>query len=565
VLLLTPLAAATALSLRSTTVVEDGVTLKEYQAFSPTTDVWVLEIDLCTNGVYMDATTVPTDTQTTGSWASDVDATAATNGDFYKTGPVRVYGDAVGGAVRWPSDQTGLDDSGEWYHEHAGWIAFLQDGVEINHTPWVKENRTVTEGWENSALSPAPPAGTLALVSGFPEVVVEGVPMTCADPEASDCFPDRSDMRDRHPRTAMGLTQDRSKFFLVVADGRTSESDGLYGSELADIMGDLGAWTAFNLDGGGSTQMWVDGDYVNNTSGNNSGGSNREVANHWGVFAGGRAWLPDRPGHCASADPCGVIPAAGGVIDDDDACFRTFGPREYWRDESDGYDGGLYWTNAFDSDEGSNVARWQIVLEEAGEYELSVWADTDWNVHDDVNYEVRAAGVTTELQIDPTGVDGWVSLGTFTFAAGDDQWLTMSDDEASSPGSNQHIVADAIQLVRVGGWCGDGACDSGEACVCADCPISEEVANGLDDDCDGEIDEATGGDTAPPDTGGGDSGVPDSGMRDSGGGDDADPAPGRTPGARTFLGDVGCGCRGGSAALGLLPLIWVARRRRSTR
>ena len=37
----------------------------------------------------------------------------------------------------------------------------------------------------------------------------------------------------------------------------------MYGAELAELMELLGAWEAFNLDGGGSTQMWAGGSYVN--------------------------------------------------------------------------------------------------------------------------------------------------------------------------------------------------------------------------------------------------------------------------------------------------------------
>ena len=67
-------------------------------------------------------------------------------------------------------------------------------------------------------------------------------------------------MRDRHPRTAMGLSRDKQTFLLVVVDGRSGRSSGMYGTELAALMDKLGAWTALNLDGGGSSQMWVDGD-----------------------------------------------------------------------------------------------------------------------------------------------------------------------------------------------------------------------------------------------------------------------------------------------------------------
>lgn len=78
------------------------------------------------------------------------------------------------------------------------------------------------------------PSGTIALVSGFPELVIAGQTYTCSSPRATDCFPDRSDIRERHPRTAMGLSEDRRTFILAVVDGRDSPASvGMYGAELA--------------------------------------------------------------------------------------------------------------------------------------------------------------------------------------------------------------------------------------------------------------------------------------------------------------------------------------------
>ncbi len=61
---------------------------------------------------------------------------------------------------------------------------------------------------------------------------------------------------DKHPRTAVGITADND-VLLVVADGRSSDSAGLSLSDLADYMISLGAVTALNLDGGGSSTMVV--------------------------------------------------------------------------------------------------------------------------------------------------------------------------------------------------------------------------------------------------------------------------------------------------------------------
>ena len=61
---------------------------------------------------------------------------------------------------------------------------------------------------------------------------------------------------DKHPRTAVGITEDKD-VLLVVADGRSSVSAGLSLNDLADYMISLGAVTAMNLDGGGSSTMVV--------------------------------------------------------------------------------------------------------------------------------------------------------------------------------------------------------------------------------------------------------------------------------------------------------------------
>ncbi len=51
---------------------------------------------------------------------------------------------------------------------------------------------------------------------------------------------------------------------LTAADGRTSESEGLPLYQLARVMQDLGCSEAYNLDGGGSTTMYFNGQVINN-------------------------------------------------------------------------------------------------------------------------------------------------------------------------------------------------------------------------------------------------------------------------------------------------------------
>ena len=70
----------------------------------------------------------------------------------------------------------------------------------------------------------------------------------------------------RHPRTLIGTAADRA-IWLVTVDGRQPErSVGMTLVELRTLARRLGLVNALNLDGGGSTTMWVQGQVVNNPS-----------------------------------------------------------------------------------------------------------------------------------------------------------------------------------------------------------------------------------------------------------------------------------------------------------
>jgi hypothetical protein len=78
----------------------------------------------------------------------------------------------------------------------------------------------------------------------------------------------------RHPRTAIGWNKEH--FFLLVVDGRQiGLSIGMSFPELAEFMLKLGCTEAMNLDGGGSSTLWLDGKIMNSPS----DGRERAVAN----------------------------------------------------------------------------------------------------------------------------------------------------------------------------------------------------------------------------------------------------------------------------------------------
>jgi hypothetical protein len=118
-------------------------------------------------------------------------------------------------------------------------------------------------------------------VSGGPRLVTDGqVNINSVEEQF------RSDVtQGRAPRTAIGITAD-NQILLVTVDGRQNNySMGMTLEQLAQLMIDLGAVQAMNLDGGGSTTMVVDDMLVNRPS----DGSQRAVSSALLVYTRGGA------------------------------------------------------------------------------------------------------------------------------------------------------------------------------------------------------------------------------------------------------------------------------------
>ena len=93
-----------------------------------------------------------------------------------------------------------------------------------------------------------------------------------------------------HPRTAAAISADGKHLWLIVVDGRQDGySEGVTPDELAGIALELGATTALNLDGGGSSTMVVSGPMgirsLNSPIHTRIPMRQRPVANHLGVYA----------------------------------------------------------------------------------------------------------------------------------------------------------------------------------------------------------------------------------------------------------------------------------------
>lgn len=69
-----------------------------------------------------------------------------------------------------------------------------------------------------------------------------------------------------HPRTALGYYEPGHYCFVVVDGRQTGYSNGISMESLSSIMSSLGCVTAYNMDGGGSTMMYMNGGFVNKPS-----------------------------------------------------------------------------------------------------------------------------------------------------------------------------------------------------------------------------------------------------------------------------------------------------------
>ena len=210
--------------------------------------IHIVEVDLTNPHVRMRATSPGARGQVVSAWAQAAGCQVATNGDFFSFDGYSTSGLAIGRGKVWDDSATDTADEGV--------LAFGVDNRALLARPGLV---TPVEDWMHDA------------VSGRPVLVRDGERFNY-DPCVDFCA--------RNPRTAVGLSQDGATLWMVTVDGRSSGSVGATLNELGGLMKSLGAHTAINLDGGGSTTMYIKGAGVVNTP---SDGAQRVVANHLGV------------------------------------------------------------------------------------------------------------------------------------------------------------------------------------------------------------------------------------------------------------------------------------------
>lgn len=109
-------------------------------------------------------------------------------------------------------------------------------------------------------------AGVWNTLSFGPALVKGGEVLDGIDDVEVDTNVGNHSIQGDQPRTAVGMIA-RNHLALVVVDGRsTGYSAGASMTELATLMQGLGCTVAYNLDGGGSSTMYFDGEVINRPS-----------------------------------------------------------------------------------------------------------------------------------------------------------------------------------------------------------------------------------------------------------------------------------------------------------
>lgn len=223
----------------------------DYQEFrGDNYDVHVTRVDLTNDDIQVISTRESEKGLKVSDFAKREHALVAINGDYFdeRFNPV---GMTVGPCGEWDSVKK---------IRREGYVA-------------VGDNKARIARQSDVSLDADPEPWMEATVSGWPALIASCKPLSPLPGSASFTL-------SPHPRTAVGLSKDKKTLYLVVADGRRTGVPGFTLPQLAAFLSEkLHACAAINLDGGGSSAMWVSDRIVNRPA----DGVERPVGDHLAV------------------------------------------------------------------------------------------------------------------------------------------------------------------------------------------------------------------------------------------------------------------------------------------
>ena len=211
--------------------IAEGIIWKKYQGdelYNARLSINLIEVDLQSSDYMLKLAYSDTGLINTSDFAKLNEAIAAVNGSFFdmERGLPVVYIKAEGETISRGAPGRNV------YTENGGIGWNTEDLPVIVSRP--------ESGWASS---------------DYQNILASG-PMLIQDRQTRE-FNNDPFHQNRHPRTGVAITADQ-KILLVTVDGRSFQSYGLTIPELARLFSELGATDALNLDGGGSTVMWID-------------------------------------------------------------------------------------------------------------------------------------------------------------------------------------------------------------------------------------------------------------------------------------------------------------------
>ncbi len=109
-------------------------------------------------------------------------------------------------------------------------------------------------------------AGAWTTLSFGPALIEDGAIISGIDDVEIDTNFGNHSIQGHQPRTGVGVIDTNHLVFVVVDGRKEGYSKGVTMTGLAEILQGLGASTAYNLDGGGSSTMYFQGEVVNRPS-----------------------------------------------------------------------------------------------------------------------------------------------------------------------------------------------------------------------------------------------------------------------------------------------------------
>ena len=212
--------------------ISPGIVLKQAifpHLFGAPQSVNIVEVDLNRKNIQMSIAADSKKRILTSTFAKEKDAIAAINGTFF---------DMKNGGSVMLIKQTGeiINASREFSERSNG--AFTIDGTQVEI---VAANSNEAD-WADNLKAPN------VMVSG-PVLLVDGKAVELSKASFNTLS---------HPRSAIAITAD-NKILLVAIDGRSESGSGMSLISLTTLLETLGARDAMNLDGGGSTTLYVKG------------------------------------------------------------------------------------------------------------------------------------------------------------------------------------------------------------------------------------------------------------------------------------------------------------------